>query len=57
MSRYKGELLNMSKEEAMKILIEYCKNTECEKCIFAHTEFECGIHNPSCWEGINNKNE
>lgn len=43
----------MSEEEkAMEILIHYCKNTECENCIFAHIEVECGLHNPTAWKGV-----
>ena len=45
----------MSKEEkAMETLINYCKNTECENCIFAHIQCDCGLHNPAAWKGVAN---
>ena len=39
-------------KKAMNILIEYCNNTECENCIFARIHCECGINDPSAWEGV-----
>lgn len=43
----------MSEEEkAMETLIHYCRNTECENCIFAHIKVECGLHNPTAWKGV-----
>ena len=39
-------------EKAMETIIHYCKNTECENCIFGHITVECGVHNPSCWKGV-----
>lgn len=42
-------------KQAMDKLINYCRNTECENCIFAHIEVECGLHNPTAWGEINNE--
>ena len=39
-------------KQAMDKLIHYCRNTECENCMFAFTEVECGLHNPTNWKGV-----
>lgn len=43
---------NSSEKEAVEILIECCKNTECEKCKYYWNETLCGLHNPRGWEGV-----
>lgn len=41
-------------DEAIEILIKYCKTHECLKdCKFHYDNGICGIHNPSAWRGEN----
>lgn len=44
-------------KNAMEILIKYCKNSECDECVFKYTEYECGIHNPMAWKGTGKLDE
>jgi len=47
-----NELNRQMRENAMQVLIDYCKSTKCKECMFYYSEEECGIHNPSAWRGV-----